>query len=78
MLKRLSEFDVDVNAKNEEGLTALHLAAMKAENDDMMKYLISKGADTKIKTDFEETVYDLASENELLQKQNTSLNFLKK
>lgn len=78
LLKRLSEFDVDVNAKNEEGLTALHLAAMKAENDDMMKYLISKGADTKIKTDFEETVYDLASENELLQKQNTSLNFLKK
>ena len=78
LLKRLSEFDVDVNAKNEEGLTALHLAAMKAENDDMMKYLISKGADTKIKTDFEETVYDLASENELLQKLNTSLNFLKK
>lgn len=77
LLKRLSEFDIDVNFKNEEGLTALHLAAMKAENDQMMKYLISKGADTKIKTDFEETVYDLAIENELLQKQNTQLNFLK-
>ena len=33
-----------------------------------MKYLISKGADTKVKTDFEETVYDLAIENEMLQK----------
>jgi ankyrin repeat protein len=77
LLKHLSGFDIDVNSKNEEGLTALHLAAMKAEDGEMMKYLISKGADTKIKTSFEETVYDLASENELLQKQNTSLNFLK-
>ena len=77
VLKRLEDFDIDINAKNEKGLTALHLAAMKAEDDQMMKYLISKGADTKINTDFEETVFDLASENELLQKQNTSLNFLK-
>lgn len=77
VLKRLVDFDIDINAKNEKGLTALHLAAMKAEDDQMMKYLISKGADTKINTDFEETVFDLASENELLQKQNTSLNFLK-
>ncbi|SDS00026.1 Ankyrin repeat [Gillisia sp. Hel1_33_143] len=77
LLKSLADFDIDTNAKNDEGLTVLHIAAMKAENDEMMKYLISKGADTKIKTDFEETVYDLASENELLKKQNTSLNFLK-
>ncbi|WP_223270757.1 ankyrin repeat domain-containing protein [Subsaximicrobium wynnwilliamsii] len=77
LLKRLSAFNIDVNSKNDEGLTALHLAAMKAENEEMMKYLISKGADTKIKTDFEESVYDLASENELLKKQNTPLNFLK-
>ncbi|WP_432412502.1 ankyrin repeat domain-containing protein [Rasiella sp. SM2506] len=77
LLKRLSNFDMDMNAKNEEGLTPLHIAAMKSENDEIMKYLISIGADTKIKTDFEETVYDLASENELLQKQSISLNFLK-
>jgi len=50
---------------------------MKAEDSQIMKYLISKGADIKINTDFEETVFDLASENELLQKQNNSLNFLK-
>ena len=77
LLKRLSDFNIDVNSKNDQGLTALHLAAMKAENDQMMKYLISKGADSEIKTDFEESVYDLASENELLKEQNTSLNFLK-
>lgn len=77
LVKKVAEFKIDVNAKNGEGLTALHLAAMKAENDKMMKYLISKGANTKIKTDFEETVYDLASENELLLKGQTSLSFLK-
>ncbi|MBR9853330.1 MAG: ankyrin repeat domain-containing protein [Algicola sp.] len=77
LAKKLEGFGIDLNAKNDEGLTALHLAAMKAENDGLMKYLISIGADVKIKTDFEETVYDLASENELLQKQNIGLNFLK-
>jgi ankyrin repeat protein len=77
LIKYIADFNVNINAKNEEGLTALHLAAMKAEDDAIIKYLISKGADLKIKTDFEESVYDLASENELLQNNNTSLNFLK-
>jgi len=77
LLKRLSEFDININAKNDEGLTALHLAAMKAEDGEMMKYLISKGSSTSIKTDFEESAYDLASENERLQHQNIELNFLK-
>ncbi len=78
LLKRLAEYDIPVNAKNDEGLTALHLAAMKAEDDQMMKYLISIGADPQLKTDFDETVYDLASENELLKKENVALNFLDK
>jgi len=77
LLKKLADFDIDVNAKNDEGMTALHIAAMKAENDKLLKFLIAKGADVKSTTDFEETVYDLASENEMLQKGNTSLNFLK-
>lgn len=77
LLKKVSVFNIDVNAKNDEGLTALHVAAMKAENDKLLKFLLAKGADAKSTTDFEETVYDLASENELLQKENTSLNFLK-
>ncbi|WP_405415461.1 ankyrin repeat domain-containing protein [Maribacter sp. Asnod1-A12] len=77
LLKKVSDFNIDVNAKNDEGLTALHVAAMKAENDKLLKFLLAKGADAKSTTEFEETVYDLASENELLQKENTSLNFLK-
>jgi ankyrin repeat protein len=76
LLKRLVSFDIDVNARNDEGYTALHIAAMKAENDAILKYLLSLGADKTIKTEFDETVLDLASENELLQKQNIKLNFL--
>lgn len=77
LLQRLTDFNIDINAKNDEGLTALHIAAMKADSDLMMKYLITKGADTKIQTDFEETAFDLATENELLKKKNTALTFLK-
>ncbi len=77
LLKRLSTFDIPINIVNNEGMTALHQAAMKADNTQMLKYLISLGANKKIKTDFEETVFDLASENEKLQKQNVELNFLK-
>lgn len=76
LLKRLVSFGIDVNAKNDEGYTALHIAAMKAENDAILKYLLDLGADKTIKTEFDETALDLASENELLQKQNIKLNFL--
>lgn len=76
LLKRLASFEIDINSKNNEGYTALHIAAMKAENSDILKYLLSIGANKAIKTAFDETVLDLASENELLQKQNVKLNFL--
>jgi ankyrin repeat protein len=77
LLKRLEEFQLDINAKNSDGNSALHLAAMKAEDDSILKYLIEKGADKTAKTDFEESVYDLASENELLAKHKVALEFLK-
>ncbi|MDT0678743.1 ankyrin repeat domain-containing protein [Autumnicola musiva] len=78
LLKELSVFNlVDINSKNEDGLTPLHLAAMKTENDQILKYLISRGADVSITTDFEESAYDLAAENEMLKKNNVELNFLK-
>ncbi len=76
LLKRLASFDIDVNARNDEGMTALHQAAMKAKDDEIMKYLISIGADKNAKTAFEETAYDLAGENELLQDKNVELKFL--
>ena len=77
LLKWINGKDVDVNAKNSDGLTPLQKAAMSAKNADVLKYLISIGADKTVKTDFEESVYDLASENELLQKNNIDIQFLK-
>jgi ankyrin repeat protein len=77
LLQWVREHDVDINVKNKNGLTALHKAAMTAQDDVMLKYLLSIGADKDIKTDFEESVYDLAAENELLKKNNIDIQFLK-
>jgi hypothetical protein len=43
----------------------------------MMKYLLSIGAKKEAVTNFKETAFDLASENESLTKKNVSVNFLK-
>jgi len=78
LLKRLEGFGIPINKKNNEGNTALHLAAMSTENAEILRYLIAQGADVTLKTDFEESVYDLAKENELLQEQEVPLEFLKR
>jgi ankyrin repeat protein len=77
LLKLVTTLNVDVNTTNKEGFTALHRAAMLGKDDVVMKYLISAGARTDIKTSFSETAFDLASENENFSKQNISLAFLK-
>ena len=77
LLKRLQPLGIEVNTKNAEGLTALHKAAMVAKDDAMMKYLLSIGAKKEAVTNFKETAFDLASENESLSKKNVSVNFLK-
>lgn len=77
LAKRLNDFQIPINKKNNAGYTALHLAAMKAENDLLLRYFISIGADKTATTDFGETPFDLARENEVLQKQQVSLEFLK-
>ena len=69
---------VDINAKNKDGLTPLHYAAMKAKDGALLQLLIEKGADTSITTDFAETVYDLAAENELLTKSGFNPEILKR
>lgn len=71
------KFQQDINAKNNEGNTALHVAAMTSKDDALLKYLIKNGAEKDAKTDFEETAYDLAKENELLKANNISVEFLK-
>ena len=77
LLKKLEPLQIDVNARNKEGITALHKAAMVAKDDAMLKYLLSVGAKKEIPTNFKETAFDLASENESLAKSNVSLTFLK-
>lgn len=77
LIKQLSELKININAKNSEGLTVLHRAALLSKNDDVLKYLISLGADKNVKTEFGETPFDLAKENEFLAKKNLSLDFLK-
>ena len=77
LIKKLASLNIDVNAKNKDGLTALHKAAMVAKDDSVLKYLISIGAKKDIKTEFDETTYALAKENESLTKNNVSVDFLK-
>ncbi|MET0946507.1 MAG: ankyrin repeat domain-containing protein [Flavobacterium sp.] len=77
LLKKLAPLNIDVNAKNKDSMTALHKAAMISKNDEILKYLISIGAKKDIKTEFDESAYALAKENEFFTKQNVSIEFLK-
>lgn len=77
LLKKISNLNIDINAKNKDGLTALHKAAMISKDDAIMKYLLSIGANKEIKTDFDETPFALAKENESLSKNKVSIDFLK-
>ncbi|WP_159021978.1 ankyrin repeat domain-containing protein [Formosa sp. L2A11] len=77
LLKLAKQYKVDINAKNKEGITPLLKSAMSAKNDAVLKYLLENGADKTITTEFEETAYDLASENELLKANDVNINFLK-
>jgi len=76
LFARLEKLGIDINAKNGEGLTALHRAAMVSKDDVLMKYLISKGAKKELKTNFDETAFDLANENESI-KGKVAIDFLK-
>ena len=77
IIKKIGDYNININTVNKDGMTALHIAAMKANNSDIMRLLIEKGADITSKTNFGETAFDLASENELLIKSKTKLDFLK-
>ncbi|WP_461532134.1 ankyrin repeat domain-containing protein [Sinomicrobium sp.] len=77
LLKLAQKAGQDINARNKEGNTPLLLAAMRAKDDVLLKQLLQLGADKSLTTDFEESAYDLASENEVLKKNKISLDFLK-
>lgn len=75
MLAMLKAYKIDINAKNKDGITPLQKAVMTATNDKIIKTLIAMGANKNIKTDFDETLLDLAKENEGLK--NVDISFLK-
>jgi len=77
LLKMLEGLNIDINAKENQGLTPLHKAAMMGQNDTILKYLIAQGANKDVLTDFDETVYDIASENEFFKENNVNIEFLK-
>lgn len=70
-------YNADINAKNNEGETALIINAMVAKNDKILSQLVQWGADKTIKNSFDETAFQIATDNELLIKNKTDLNFLK-
>ena len=75
LIQKALKLGADINQKNSDGLTPLHLASMKATDEKILQILINNGADKNILTDFDESAYDLAQENELLHK--TEITFLK-
>jgi uncharacterized protein len=56
----VEELHVDVNARDHEGNTALHNAAARGDNE-MILYLVSKGADAKIVNRAGQTTVDMAN-----------------
>lgn len=77
LLKKVSNLGININAKNDEGLTVLQKAALTAKDDSILQYLVTLSADKKITTDMDETAYDLAKDNKYLKGNNVSIEFLK-
>ena len=67
----------DMNAKNDMGLTPLHIIALNAKKVSDIESWLKLGFNKDIASDMDETVYQLAIENELINKDIQKLDFLK-
>lgn len=72
-----SDPSININSLNKDGLSPLHLAASSDEDGSLLKLLLELGANKSLATEFGETAYDLAAENELLKANKVDLSFLK-
>lgn len=59
-VKAVIEMGIDVNAKNEDGQTAMHMAAFTGA-DTVVRYLAENGADINVKDNYGETPWSMAS-----------------
>ncbi len=78
MLELVSKLGIDINAISDEGMTALHQAALIARDDKMLRALLQLGADRSIRSSMlEETAHDMATTNEYLSRAGVDISFLK-
>ncbi|MEM6642826.1 MAG: ankyrin repeat domain-containing protein [Bacteroidota bacterium] len=77
LLEWLLDQGLDINEVDGDGQTILHYAAMQADDEEILKYLVASGADRNLTTEFDESAFDLAGANEVLNDNNTDLNFLR-
>lgn len=75
MLNFIEKYNININAKNAMGITPLQKAVMTAKDNTIIQLLIKKGANKAVTTDFNESLYDLAKENEALK--NSDISYLK-